>query len=368
MSRKVVRKLNCHRSLAFVSNPLASRNKWAIVGRNLAYFVASLLYILSSFLLAAIISIFLKIWNSRSNFSRKNPKKRMDDADNELPNKDQIFRPVSIKGYVNFCEIAGLEFVKEQIVQRMIMPFQYPDKAEALGIPKGGGVLLFGPPGTGKTLLARAVAGELKAAFFHVQPGDLIRTGVGKSLERVSELFSALRKYNLAVLFLDEADDIVANRSGSAIVDQIRGQFQRELDGFESEMSDHTLLLIAATNQPWNISKAMCRPGRCDIRVYVGLPDFAARLKILEIESKKRLTAEGIDWIFWAEKLKGYSGADLAMFIQQAAQNAFSRSKETKPINQDDLDLAYTQVKPSIASQDLDCFIKYCKKYNIPME
>ncbi len=360
---------------SFIKSPLASQNRWAIRGRNLAYFLSSFLYIIATFFLEAIIYLVLKIWaiivwlwNLHNRKIGKSQPTIKGIEGKEEPILSQAFLPVSAKRCITFQQVAGLDFVKEQIIQRMVLPFSEPEKAQALRIPQGGGILLFGPPGTGKTLLAKAVAGEIGAVFFHVKPGDLVRKGINESLERLNELFSALQKQRLAVLFLDEADDLVPINSGSVIVDQIGSQFQRELDGFESAEDGHTLLLILATNEPWNISKAMCRPGRCDVRVYVGLPDLLARTKILEMELQNRLVSPDVSPFDWAQKLVGYSGADLAGFVNRSAQNAFIKSSDTEPISNIDLELAFTQIKPSVASSDITRFEKYCQTYRIPME
>ncbi len=262
---------------------------------------------------------------------------------------------------VRFDKIAGLEHAKEQIRLRMIYPFQNRDLASLYGIQKGGGMLLWGPPGTGKTLLARAVAGEIEVPFFSVKPSEIMSKFVGTAEKNIERLFETARKHPLSVIFIDEVEALVPRRAGSQsnVMTRLVPQILAELEGVDSE-GRNPLLFIGATNEPWSLDPAVLRPGRFDVKVYVGLPDIAARTVILKLNLDGRPLAPELDLEAFARSLEGYSGADIRNICQTAAQNAFleaMKSGQTAPIGLDDLEAA--RGKPSVARDDLTRFEQY---------
>ena len=171
---------------------------------------------------------------------------------------------------VRFDDVAGLDDAKEQIRLRMIYPLEHPEKARRYGIKRGGGVLLYGPPGTGKTLLARAVAGEIEAAFFTAKPSELMSKWVGESEQNIAQLFDEARQVDRAIIFIDEVEAMVPARrsSGSTVMQRVVPQILAELQGVSGEGG--ALLFMGATNEPWAIDLAALRPGRFDAKVYGG--------------------------------------------------------------------------------------------------
>jgi transitional endoplasmic reticulum ATPase len=238
------------------------------------------------------------------------------------------FAPLVGKPHVHFSDVAGLDEAKRDIMLRMVLPLQYPDKARALGTRRGGGLLLFGPPGTGKTLLAKAVATELDCPFYHIRPSDIMSGQVGKAERNVQQLFRTVRANRRAVLFLDEVDALVPSRrrNGSTIMARVISQFLSEVDGLSSSLDEHVLLLIGATNEPDMIDPAMLRPGRFDTKVYVGPPDATAREQIFRLCLKDRPISEDVHIPLLVQMTEGKTGAEIRSLVQQAADQAFLRS------------------------------------------
>lgn len=262
---------------------------------------------------------------------------------------------------VDFSQIAGLEDAKEQIRLRMIYPFQNNDLANLYGIQRGGGMLLWGPPGTGKTLLARAVAGEIQVPFFSVKPSEIMSKFVGEAEKNVQKLFETARQQPLSVIFIDEVEALVPRRAEtqSNVMTRVVPQILAELEGVDSA-GKNPLLFIGATNEPWSLDPAVTRPGRFDVKVYVGLPDQPARLKILQLNLDKRPLAAELDLEDFARQLDGYSGADIRNICQTAAQKAFLEALNTGAtvlIDREALDAA--RGRPSVSPQDLERFQAY---------
>jgi transitional endoplasmic reticulum ATPase len=212
---------------------------------------------------------------------------------------------------IRFDDVAGLEDVKEDIRLRMIYPFEHRDLAEKFGIRAGGGVLLYGPPGTGKTMLARATAGEIDAAFFKISPADILSKWVGEAEQNIQKLFEAAASEERSIVFIDEIEALVPARrdEGSSVMQRVVPQILQGMEGFEK--SKNPILFMGATNVPWQLDPAVLRPGRFDEKVYIPLPDLAARRKMLEIYLGKRPVDEGVDLDALAARLEGYSGADI---------------------------------------------------------
>ncbi len=264
------------------------------------------------------------------------------------------------KPNIRFSDIAGLEDVKREIYLKMIYPFQHAELAARYRIAVGGGVLMYGPPGTGKTMLAKAVATELDATMFVVSPAQLMSKWVGEAEQNIRKLFEAAKREARSVIFMDEVEALAPKRRGqqSTVMQRVVPQILQELEGFDRK-SDRALLFLGATNEPWSLDPAMMRPGRLDARVYVPLPDPAARFRLWEIYLGKRPLADDVDFAVLAERSAGFSGADIKAMAERAAVAAFLESvngAEPRNINQADVLAALTSTAPSVSPRD-------CVKY-----
>jgi len=224
---------------------------------------------------------------------------------------------------VTFKDVAGVDEAKEEL-KEIIDYLREPQKFQKLGgrIPKG--VLLVGPPGTGKTLLARAVAGEANVPFFSISGSDFVEMFVGVGASRVRDLFEQGKKNAPCIIFIDEIDAVGRHRGaglggGHDEREQTLNQLLVEMDGFES---NDGVILVAATNRPDVLDPALLRPGRFDRRVVVGLPDVRGREEVLQVHIKKVPVADDVNLNILARGTPGFSGADLANMVNEAALTA----------------------------------------------
>ncbi len=224
---------------------------------------------------------------------------------------------------VTFKDVAGVDEAKEEL-QEIIEFLKEPQKFQKLGgkIPKG--VLLMGPPGTGKTLLARAISGEANVPFFSISGSDFVEMFVGVGASRVRDLFEQGKKNAPCIVFIDEIDAVGRHRGaglggGHDEREQTLNQLLVEMDGFES---NEGVILIAATNRPDVLDPALLRPGRFDRRVVVAQPDIKGREGILKVHTRKIPMADDVDVHVLARGTPGFSGADLANLVNEAALNA----------------------------------------------
>ena len=224
---------------------------------------------------------------------------------------------------VTFKDVAGVDEAKEEL-KEIIEFLREAQKFQKLGgrIPKG--VLLVGPPGTGKTLLARAVAGEANVPFFSISGSDFVEMFVGVGASRVRDLFEQGKKNAPCIIFIDEIDAVGRHRGaglggGHDEREQTLNQLLVEMDGFES---NDGVILVAATNRPDVLDPALLRPGRFDRRVIVGRPDVRGREEVLAVHSKKVPVADDVNLKVLARGTPGFSGADLANMVNEAALNA----------------------------------------------
>jgi cell division protease FtsH len=230
---------------------------------------------------------------------------------------------------VTFKDVAGVDEAKEEL-QEIIEFLREPQKFQKLGgrIPKG--VLLMGPPGTGKTLLARAIAGEANVPFFSISGSDFVEMFVGVGASRVRDLFEQGKKNAPCIIFIDEIDAVGRHRGaglggGHDEREQTLNQLLVEMDGFES---NDGVILIAATNRPDVLDPALLRPGRFDRRVVVSRPDVRGREGILQVHTRKIPLSEDVDISTLARATPGFSGADLANLVNEAALLAARRSQK----------------------------------------
>jgi cell division protease FtsH len=231
---------------------------------------------------------------------------------------------------VTFADVAGVDEAKEEL-QEIIEFLKDPPKFQKLGgrIPKG--VLLMGPPGTGKTLLARAIAGEANVPFFSISGSDFVEMFVGVGASRVRDLFEQGKKHAPCIIFMDEIDAVGRHRGaglggGHDEREQTLNQLLVEMDGFES---NEGVILIAATNRPDVLDPALLRPGRFDRQVIVARPDIKGREGILRVHTKKIPLDGDVDLMVLARGTPGFSGADLANLVNEAALLAARHNKKT---------------------------------------
>jgi cell division protease FtsH len=230
---------------------------------------------------------------------------------------------------VTFKDVAGVDEAKEEL-QEIIEFLKEPQKFQKLGgrIPKG--VLLMGPPGTGKTLLARAVAGEANVPFFSISGSDFVEMFVGVGASRVRDLFEQGKKNAPCIIFIDEIDAVGRHRGaglggGHDEREQTLNQLLVEMDGFES---NEGVILVAATNRPDVLDPALLRPGRFDRRIVVNRPDVKGREGILSVHTRKIPLSDDVDVHVLARGTSGFSGADLANLVNEAALNAARYNKK----------------------------------------
>ena len=228
---------------------------------------------------------------------------------------------------VTFDDVAGVDHAKDDL-QEVVEFLQSPHKFERLGgkIPKG--VLLVGPPGTGKTLLARAVAGEAGVPFFSISGSDFVEMFVGVGASRVRDMFEQAKKNAPCIIFIDEIDAVGRSRangiSGNDERDQTLNAMLVEMDGFET---NEGIIIVAATNRVDVLDQALLRPGRFDRQIQVPNPDFVGREKILKVHTRKVPIGPDVDLKVVAKGTPGFSGADLANLVNEAALLAARRSK-----------------------------------------
>jgi cell division protease FtsH len=232
------------------------------------------------------------------------------------------------KERITFRDVAGLKEAKEEL-KEIVDFLQNPKKFLDMGARIPRGVLLMGPPGTGKTLLARAVAGEARVPFFHISGSEFVEMFVGVGAGRVRDLFSTAKKAAPAIIFIDELDAVGRHRGaglggGHDEREQTLNQILVEMDGFER---DTKLIVCAATNRPDVLDPALLRPGRFDRRVVLDLPDINEREETLKIHIKGKPLALNVDLREIAERTPGFSGADLANLVNEAAIFAARRNK-----------------------------------------
>ena len=229
---------------------------------------------------------------------------------------------------VTFADVAGCDEVKEE-VQEIVDYLKSPTRYQSLGGRVPHGILLAGSPGTGKTLLAKAIAGEAGVPFFSISGSDFVEMFVGVGASRVRDMFEQAKKNAPCIIFIDEID-AVGRQRGAGLGgsnderEQTLNQLLVEMDGFES---NHTVIVIAATNRPDVLDPALQRPGRFDRQVVVPLPDIRGREQILKVHVKKVPLDESVDLSSLARGTPGFSGADLANLVNEAALFAGRRNK-----------------------------------------
>ena len=266
-----------------------------------------------------------------------------------LGDKGKIYDAETTKSKIKFNDVAGLDEEKQEMVE-LVQFLKEPKKFIEMGakIPKG--VLLYGKPGTGKTLIAKAIAGEAKVPFISMSGSEFIEMFAGLGASRVRKLFEKAKKVAPCIVFIDEIDAIGSRRaSGSGAEtenNQTLNQLLVEMDGFDTE---ETIIVLAATNRPEMLDKALLRPGRFDRQITIALPDMKGREEILNIHAKDKKFAENVSMKDIAGDTAGFTGAELANILNEAA--IIATIKEHKAITQNDIEDAVKKVTVGLEKQ-----------------
>lgn len=283
--------------------------------------------------------------NNRSKLSKNKSEKPKDFIAVTVPN-------------INFSDVAGLDDVKKSIRTRVILPMEKPELYSKYKKKSGGGMLLYGPPGTGKTMIAKAIASEVGAKFYSIKCSDIVSKWFGEAENNIKSLFETARAEKRAIIFFDEMEALGTKRGGdSSVMNRIVPELLSQIQGFDEYKSN--LLVLGATNRPWDIDKALLRSGRFDELLYIPLPDFKARKFII----KKSLDGVpmdkdiSFDWI--AEITQGYSGAEIDEFCDRAKEDPLLKAvKDEKIYNLTKKDFinAKSRVRKSVTDDDLKEF------------
>ena len=265
---------------------------------------------------------------------------------------------------VKWEDIGGLEDAKQELIEAVEWPIKYPEMFDAFHSKPSKGILLFGPPGTGKTMLAKAVANESEANFISIKGPELLSKFVGESERGVREMFRKAKQASPCIIFFDEIDSIAPTRGqsfDSHVTERVVSQLLTELDGLE-ELKD--IVVIAATNRPDMIDKALLRPGRIDRLIYIRIPDKKTRKKIFNIHLKGRPLAKDVDVDVLAEKTEKYVGADIEAICRQAtilalreivkkgmSRDELKKAMKGKNIKMSHFDKAIRLVRPTMTPE-----------------
>ncbi len=224
------------------------------------------------------------------------------------------------KPNMRFIDVAGMEKMKEEIRDAVVYPMANPELARKYGKLGGGGILMYGPPGCGKTFVIKASAGECDSGFINAKLSDLLDMYVGNTEKNIHKVFELARKNVPCILFFDEVDAIGGRRDqgqGQQYLKMAVNQLLYEMDGVEA--NNQNVLVVGATNAPWDVDPALRRSGRFSKTIYIPAPDFTSRMAILKLHSKKRPVEKGIPFWRLALGTTGYASADLKAVVEEAA-------------------------------------------------
>ncbi|MFD3509160.1 AAA family ATPase [Nocardia sp. NPDC058666] len=285
---------------------------------------------------------------------------------NDLVGALDVIRPLSRSGTeelaigsLDLDDVGDMVETKQALTETVLWPLRHPDSFARLGIDPPRGVLLYGPPGCGKTFLVRALAGTGQLSVHAVKGAELMDKWVGSSERAVRELFQRARDSAPSLIFLDEVDALAPRRgqnSDSGVSDRVVAALLTELDGVEP-LRD--VVVVAATNRPELIDPALLRPGRLDRLVFVPPPDGAARLEILRTAGRSVPLAPDVDLAALAEDLDGYSAADCAALLREAALSALRRDMSAADVTAQDVATARATVRPSLDPAQVESLRRY---------
>ncbi len=268
---------------------------------------------------------------------------------------------------VTFDEIAGLEDAKRAIREAILYPITKPELFP-LGWPRG--ILMYGPPGTGKTMLAAAVANEVSGEFLYADAASIMSKWLGEGEKNVKRLFEYARSRAKSgapvIIFIDEVDALFgvhSNEVGGEV--RVRNQFLKEMDGLQDKSERLHVYVIAATNKPWALDEPFIR--RFQKRIYVPLPDLAARKQLLEMLISKLPSGANVDVDYLARRLEGYSGSDIKDLVQDAymrvVREYFEKGGELRPITSEDFEEAIKSRRPSVDEKMLRAYQEWSERF-----
>lgn len=270
---------------------------------------------------------------------------------------------------VKFSDIAGLDSVKDNVKNKVILPLEHPEALDGYVKKNGGGLFLYGPPGTGKTMIAAAIANEIGAKFCSVKPSDLLHSGTGNTEKAIKTLFLEARSYPCAVIYFDEMDAIAQKSTRASYSKQLRSELLAQIQGIETyeRETGNILFLIASTNKPWDVDSAFVRPGRFGTKVFVGLPDIAARKSIIstrleKIKDKNIVTiSNDIDIEELATKTEGFNCSDITNLLDRIEEISIARGVQTKIkiIKHADFEQALTEIHSSVQNVDMERLLEW---------
>lgn len=285
---------------------------------------------------------------------------------NDNKNSTTNFTSVSDKPSITFDDVAGLEDVKSEITRLIVNPIKFPEVFKEFKVDQGGGILLYGVPGTGKTMIAQAIASEIDAEFYSVKSSDIFDMYVGSSENNVKEVFDEARKHARSIIFFDEFDAIGSKRDANKeVAKRVVNELLMQMQGFDN--NDNLIIVIAATNRPWDLDSALMRPGRFNRLLEVPLPDDMARRKILELKLDNVPIVENFDYDYIVEVTEGHNASDVVEFVQRLKYLALERTikeEANQMITNDDIDEVLETFSSSVSEQDLKDILRF-KKTNL---
>ena len=260
---------------------------------------------------------------------------------------------------LKFEDVVGLEDIKETIKRAIVYPFRYRDIYRAFRRKSGGGILLYGAPGTGKTMIGKAIAGEIDAEFISVNCSDVYSKWLGESQQNIKNIFDRARSAKRAVIFFDEFEALGGARNGengdNSGTNGVVCELLAQIDGFCTDPSS-TILVIAATNRPWDIDPALRRSGRFERHLYVGMPDESARMQIMQRQMNE-LPVEALCYEELAKCTEGFSSADVSQVCDLVKDRAIMRSiseNNISQITQEDFTQVLTTMHTTVSEADLN--------------